>query len=135
MPPAEVVRFRVEAAHGIFREDDLVVAFPRIACGRLDSEVRRDPAQHDRLDAAPAQLQIEIRSVERAPLALRDDDVAGARSDLRDEVRPVGCELGGRIRRIDGLLERVRAIRCERDVHEYDFRMNVDIGRYCFLPV
>src|SRR5690242_2614795 len=93
----ELVRLRFHAAHRILGEDDFVAALPRIARGRFHAEVRGDSAEHDCFDAAAAQLQIEIGSVERAPLPLADEDVALARAELRNDVAPIGRELRCRI--------------------------------------
>jgi len=44
--------------------------FPCLSCRRLDADVRCDASQNDCLDTAAAQLQIQLRAVEGAPLAL-----------------------------------------------------------------
>ena len=51
-----------------------------------DPDARRDPREHDSGDLPTPELEVELRSVERAPLPLRDEDVSRLRSELRDEL-------------------------------------------------
>ena len=72
------------------------------------------PAEHDLGHAAAAQLQIQVRAVEGAPLLLGDADVAGLPVEFGYQLRPVGGRVAGAPR---GL----RTARgTARDVHQDD---------------
>src|SRR4051812_7032022 len=63
---ARRVKLAVAPGHGVVREHEVVSQLVANAGCRLDADVRRDAAQHDRLNAAAAKLNVEVRSVERA---------------------------------------------------------------------
>src|SRR6202020_1466203 len=72
----KVVHLGGQAARGIFGKNDGIAVFPCLSCRRLDAHVRCDASQNDCLDTAAAQLQVQLRAMEGAPLALGDENVA-----------------------------------------------------------
>lgn len=75
------------------RHDDPVVEIARAKQRARDAHVRRAAADDDRVDAAHAQLQVEVGLVEGVPAALGEDDVAlGGRHFRRDlrRIRALG---------------------------------------------
>src|ERR1700721_1255207 len=73
---SKVVHLGGQAAGGIFGKNDEIAVFPCLSCRRLDAHVRCDASQNDSLDTAAAQLQIQLRAMEGAPLALGDENAA-----------------------------------------------------------
>ncbi len=78
------------AGHGIFDEDDLVAAVEGCAGGGFDAEVGGDAAEEDGVDAAAAELLIEVGGVEGSPLPLGDEEIAGLKTGFGGDVGGVG---------------------------------------------
>ena len=74
---AASVRIAIQIRNGIDGDGDIVSMFKCLACGGFDSHARGDAGQDDTSHSAAAQLQIEVSSKKRAPLAFGDQDVAG----------------------------------------------------------
>src|SRR6202030_1281234 len=123
---SKVVHLRGHGARGIFGKNDGIAVFPCLSCRRLDADVRCDASQNDCLDTAAAQLQIQLRAMEGAPLALGDENVARLRQSI-DQL----AEIFGKAARrcgeglIDRLPQGVFEILGEAYIHEHD-------GRPCF---
>src|SRR3546814_7687597 len=66
-----------------------VALFPAGPRGRFDADAGDDAAQHDGVDAAAAQLQVQLGAVEGIPLPLGDQNVGGLVVKLRRNVPPV----------------------------------------------
>ena len=79
----------VEAGPGVFDEDQVVVALACLAGGRCDANVCGDAAEHDRGDAASAQLHIEVGAKERTPVVLGYHDVSVFGAKILFEYREV----------------------------------------------
>ena len=62
----EAVRRFADGACRIFGDDDRVAELPGFARRLLDAEIGGDAGQHDRVEPAPPELQIEFRAVEGA---------------------------------------------------------------------
>src|ERR1700735_4548533 len=77
---SKVVHLGGHGARGIFGKNDGIAVFPCLSCRRLDAHVRCDASQNDCLDTAAAQLQIQLRAMEGAPLPLGDENVARLRT-------------------------------------------------------
>jgi hypothetical protein len=91
------VRLVAQPGHRILNETERIPALERVTRGRLNSEVRRDSANHYRFDSAAAKLKIELRPVKGAPLPLRDHDVLRVAAQVRRNFVP--ARLGSRGRR------------------------------------
>src|SRR5208337_1975644 len=63
----EIVQLAGSARGYVLRDDDLVAAFPRVACRRFDAEVGGDPAEDDGPHTASAELKVQFGAVERPP--------------------------------------------------------------------
>lgn len=83
------MHLRRHSGHGVLGEDERVALVVCGSCGRLDSDVGRDAAQDDRLDAASAQLLFKVGSVERAPLPLGDLYIAPAEAGFGHQLRSI----------------------------------------------
>ncbi len=79
----------VAAGHRILGQHHGVVVLVGGARRALYPELGGDAAQNHRPDAPPAQLQIQIRPVEGAPLALQYQHIAGLRLQIRVQLAPV----------------------------------------------
>jgi len=93
---AHAVKLGIARRHCILSEDQIVALLEPDARCRFYTDVRRDAAQHDRLNPAAAKLNVEIRSIERAGMVLRDDDVGGFRAQVRKNLRPVRTGIDSR---------------------------------------
>ena len=71
----------------VLDHDNGIAVFVRRARGRLDPDVGRDAANDDRAHATSAELQVQLRTVEGAPLTLGDADVGGF-GEAIDNIRP-----------------------------------------------
>ena len=119
----EVVPLGSEAGHCIFRENQLIGALEGVARGGFDSEVCGNAAEDDRANPAPPQVQVEIRAIECAPLALRDNKIAFARANLGQNFRPVRRKRPAHLkRRVDLRIHCVLAIGGEGDPHQRNDR-------------
>src|SRR6185437_1809055 len=106
--------------HRVFDEHEVVSEVVAGARRRLDADVGRDSADHDRVHAAPAQLQIEIRAVERTRLMLGDADVRLGGIELGHDLGPVARRLEWRTRPVDDRSRKQYAVRSRVHVHEHD---------------
>src|SRR5580658_7080279 len=75
MLEAEGVHFGADATAQILRNHQLVPMFRRAARRGLNPYVGRDTAEHDVAHAATPQLQVQLSSIECAPMTLGDDQV------------------------------------------------------------
>src|SRR5581483_11406471 len=82
------VGLRVQVAHGVGGEGDVVAVLVRGAGGGLHADAGGDARQHDLRDTAAAQLDIETGAVEGTPVALGDGDVAGVTGQFGDHDVP-----------------------------------------------
>src|ERR1700728_3664776 len=120
---SKVVHLGRQAARGIFGKNDGIAVFPCLSCRRLDADVRCDASQNDCLDTAASQLQIQLRAMEGAPLALGDENVARLCQSI-DQL----AEIFGKAARrcgeglIDRLPQGVFEILGEAYIHEHDRR-------------
>ncbi len=105
-------------AHRVLDEHDVVRTLVRVARGRLDAIVGRDPAQDDRPHPPAAELQVELGSVERSPLALLHDDVARFGPQLRHDVGEPGRHVAPRHDRVGDRVQAVGTVTTRHDMDE-----------------
>ena len=79
-------------------DGEIVSMFECLACGGFDSHARGDARQDDTSHSAAAQLQVEVGSKKRAPLAFGDQDVTGLLVEPIIEFGVVRREWPGRAR-------------------------------------
>src|ERR1035441_6185113 len=84
--------FARRAGHRILGKNQLVAAFVGVARRALHAELGGDAADHNRREAATAELQVEIGAVERAPLALQNHNVARLLIELGNQLTPIRRE-------------------------------------------
>ena len=87
MGHAALVLFLGGRAAGIFGDHQIKAQLPRVAGGRLHADVGGNAAQDDGVDAATAELQLEIGTVKSAPLAFGHFNIAVAFAEC-GRVRP-----------------------------------------------
>lgn len=98
------MRLGADAAHGIFGKDQFIAAVEGGSRRRLDANIRSDARHDDGANAATAELLVEPRAIERAPLPLEDDHIGGLEADLRNEFGGVGRNSTRRT--LHGLIDR-----------------------------
>jgi len=87
----------------VFGNDQVEAQLPGVAGGRFHADIGGNSAQDNGVDAATAQLQLQIGAVKGAPLAFGDFDIAVAFAKRRRLRPPVFRQ---RVRpglRVDGL--------------------------------
>src|SRR5258708_15514243 len=110
-------------ARGILGKNDGIAVFPCLSCRRLDAYVRCDARQNDCMDTAAAQLQIQLRAMKGAPLALGDENVARLCQTIK-QLAEIFRKAAGRCGEglIDRLPQGVFEILGEAYIHEHDRR-------------
>src|SRR5579863_1680916 len=82
----KIMRRGAEAGHSVFHKDQLVAAIEGGAGRGFDPEVGCDSTENNRLDPPPAELLVELRAVESAPLPFCDQQVADLISTFRNNL-------------------------------------------------
>ena len=77
-----------EAVTALRHDGDLEIHVARVVGGRRDADVHRPADQHDGVDVAAAQGQLEMRAVKGRPAVLGHVVVAGLRRDLGEHRQP-----------------------------------------------
>src|SRR4029077_7929063 len=80
----EIVHLGIYARRGLAGKDHPVIEVPGLPCRGFHTHVGCDASEHDRVDPAPAQLQVQFVPGECPPLPLGDQYVALSDKALRE---------------------------------------------------
>ena len=123
MPDSHAVQFLRDAGTSILDQKHVIAVLPSLARRRFDAEIGRDPAEHNRANAPPPELQVEFGAVEGAPLVLGNDKVCRLGEPLRQRTPGRRQHTFGPFEGlIHALARRVGKILCEGDPGKRDER-------------